>query len=98
MKKEIFNNYCLFEINTHNFLENIWHSSVNNNSKMMIENGDIYLNKFNSRICDYCWIGYNISERGTYKLTFEILYPIHEKCDFSLKNLLNKMQSPFLIM
>jgi len=62
-----------FTINKYIFSDNVWYASIDNNSQMMLLNDTICFNKIKTDICPWCWIGYDIKEKGLYQLSFEIL-------------------------
>ena len=51
----------------------MWYNSNEYNSKMLISNNIIYLKKIINKPSFWCWIGYDLLQKGTYKLSFEIL-------------------------
>ena len=61
-----------FIINKYIFSNDTWYCSIKFNSKMFISNNIIYLNKIINKPRSWCWIGYEIKEKGLYKLSFEI--------------------------
>ena len=70
----------VFKLNKYIFSDNVWYTSIDRNSQMMLLNDTICLTKIKNFTCPWCWIGYDIKEKGIYNLTFEI---------FSDKDLIN---------
>ena len=68
-----FFNDIQFKINKYQFSEDVWYNSIGCNSLMKISDEVIYLNKIINAPRHWCWIGYDIIDKGYYNLTFEIL-------------------------
>ena len=62
-----------FRMNRYVFSENVWYNSNEFNAKMMIQNNIIYFDKIINQPRIWCWIGYDLFEKGIYDLSFEIL-------------------------
>ena len=64
------------KLNKYIFSKNVWYSSLDHNSQMMILNENnnkiICFNKIINKPRSWCWIGYDNIKKGCYNLTFEI--------------------------
>ena len=63
----------LLKINRYLFTNDVWYNSIEYNSKMLISNNIIYFNKIINKPRFWCWISYDLHEKGKYNLSFEIL-------------------------